>query len=142
MTVKPYKLQEGNIKQGYGDKAYPITDVEMTLIDCFDQPRYAGAWPDLLKAFSQAEANPEKLIRYARLYQHIALIKRMGYLAELFHRDSLSEFINFALSMVNEKYTLFEPGGPDKGPFNKEWRLRMNMTEEVISDIVKSPYES
>lgn len=140
VTVKPYKLKDGNIRQGYGDKVYRITDVEMTLVDCFDQPRYAGDWPDLLKAFHQAELDTEKLIKYAHVYQNIALIKRMGYLAETLRRETLKDFIEYAQTQVNQKYTLFEPGGPDKGEFNNRWKLRMNMTESTILDLVNSPY--
>ncbi len=140
VTVKPNKLREGTIKQGYGDKSYPLTDLEMTLIDCFDQPRYAGDWPDLLQAFQQSQPASEKLIRYAQTYQNIALIKRMGYLAELFHKEALGDFIAFAQARVNQKYTLFEPGGPDEGSLNHRWKLRMNMTEEDIIEMAKSPY--
>lgn len=140
VAVKPCKLREGIMHQGYGDKAFPLTDPEMTLIDCFDQPRYAGDWPDLLRAFSQAELNPEKLIRYARTYQNIALIKRMGYLAELLKKEALADLIAFAQEQVNQKYTLLEPGGPNEGPFNKRWQLRMNMTEATILDTINSPY--
>lgn len=140
VTVKPYKLQEGNMKQGYGDKAYPMTNVEMTFIDCFDQPRYAGDWPDLLQAFHQASLDPQKLIRYAQAYQNIALIKRMGYLVELFQKKDLQDFISFAQKQVNQKYMLFEPGGPNEGKFNNRWKLRMNMSESTILDIANSPY--
>jgi predicted transcriptional regulator of viral defense system len=45
VTVKPYKLREGIVHQGYGDKAFPLTDPEVTLIDCFNQPSYASDWP-------------------------------------------------------------------------------------------------
>lgn len=140
VTVKPYKLQEGNIRQGYGDRAYPLTDVEMTLVDCFDQPRYAGDWPDLLKAFHMASLDSPKLIRYAQNYHNIALIKRMGFLAELLQKEGLEEFITFAQKQVNQKYTLFEPGGPNEGKLNHRWKLRMNMTESAILDLVNSPY--
>lgn len=140
VTVKPYKLIDGNIRQGYGDNTYPLTDIEMTLIDCFDQPRYAGDWPDLLQAFNQAKLDPQKLIRYTHTYQNIALIKRMGYLAELLQKDILQDFITFSKKQVNQKYTLFEPGGPDEGKLNSRWKLRMNMTEASILDVVNNPY--
>ena len=128
------------MKQGYGDKAYPMTNVEMTFIDCFDQPYYAGDWPDLLQAFHQASLDPQKLIRYAQTYQNIALIKRMGYLVELFQKKDLQDFISFAQKQVNQKYMLFEPGGPNEGNFNNRWKLRMNMSESSILDIANSPY--
>ena len=140
VTVKPYKLQAGNIRQGYGDRAYPITDVEMTLVDCFDQPRYAGDWPDLLKAFNQAKLDAEKLIKYTQTYENIALIKRMGFLAELLQKEGLQDFNTFAQKQVNQKYTLFEPGGPNEGKLNNRWKLRMNMTDSAILDLVNSPY--
>jgi predicted transcriptional regulator of viral defense system len=39
VTVRPYKLS-GIVTNGYGDKSFGITNPEVTILDCFDQPRY------------------------------------------------------------------------------------------------------
>jgi predicted transcriptional regulator of viral defense system len=82
----------------------------------------------------------DKLMAYAQAYDNIAVIKRMGYLATLFEKKELNAFIAFALSSVQQKYSLFEPGGPDEDMFLNEWKLRMNVSEQDILDIIQSPY--
>ncbi len=139
VTVQPYKLA-GIVKNGYGDRSFSITNLEVTILDCFDQPRYAGDWPDLLKAFSQASFDVQNLIAMAKLYNNSSLIKRMGYLAELFNKKELDPFIDFAKQNLGKKYALFEPGGEDSGIFNSAWMLRMNLTEAAIREIIENTY--
>jgi len=139
VSVKENKI-DGITYSGYGNRRYPLTNVEMTLVDCFDQPRYAGPLPDLLKAFYQATIDTDKLIKYLSLYNNIAIIKRMGYLAELLDRTDLSDFISFAQENINKKYNLFDPGGENNGEFNNRWRLRMNVDKNSIEEIIQSTY--
>lgn len=139
ITVQPHKLI-GTIQQGYGDKSYRLSDIACTLLDCFDQPQYAGDWADLLRAFYLAKPESQTLIQYASVYNRLAMIKRMGYLAELFEKKELNLFIDFAKRIPTARYSLFEAGGADEGSFNKNWKLRMNINEEDILDIIHSPY--
>ena len=139
VTVRPYKLS-GIVTNGYGDRSFGITNLEVTILDCFDQPRYAGDWPDLLKAFSQANLDVQNLIETAKLYDNASLIKRMGYLAELLKKKEMDPFVEFAKQNLGKKYALFEPGGEDSGIFNSAWMLRMNMTEAAIMQIIETSY--
>ncbi len=137
--TKPEK-RIGTIQMGYGQDSYTLTDMEATLIDCFDQPRYAGDWPDLLRAFYQADLNSEKMIEYTKAYQNQSLIKRMGYLAELFNKKKLMNFVDFAKTQTGERYILLEPGSSDKGAFIKTWKIRLNISEKSIGQIIESSY--
>lgn len=139
VTVKSTK-HIGIIQEGYGDDSFPITNVEMTLVDCFDQPRYAGDFADLIKAFARAKITNKKLIEYTKAYDNIALIKRLGYLASLFHKDVLQSFINYAKTQVNKKYNLMDAGGSQEGEFINEWRLRLNITEENLLQMAQTEY--
>ncbi len=139
VTVLPRKMV-GKTWEGYGDKRYPLTGKEATLLDCFDQPRYGGDWPDVIRAFHRAVLDAEKLTQYAKAYNNLSVIKRMGYLASLFEKKELQPFVEYALMQVRQKYTLFEPGGPGEGTHNTQWKLRMNVSEEAILDIVEDPY--
>ena len=125
---------------GYNDQRYPLTNIEITLFDCFDQPRYAGDWPDLLKAFSRASLNAKKLIKYATMYNNKSVIKRMAFLIELLGKNELSPFLDFARKNIGKKYILFEPGGADVGTFNNRWKLRMNMDENAILNSIQNTY--
>lgn len=122
------------------DKQYPLSDIESTILDCYDQPRYAGDLPDLINAFYQAEMDPEKLIRYAEAYDNISVTRRLGFLSEFFQKTALDSFVHYAKTKVRDKYSLFEAGGPQSGKFNPHWKLRMNLTEEAILDMVHKPY--
>jgi len=137
--TKPEK-QVGATLTGYGQNAYFISDVEATMMDCFDQPRYAGDWQDLLQAFNKAQLDPQKLITYAKFYGNQSLIKRLGYLAELFNKSLLQEFIDFALTQTGKRYVLFEPGGEEKGSFIARWKLRLNKDEKTILNAIQTPY--
>jgi len=139
VTVNQSKMQ-GITRTGYGDNSYPLTDIECTLLDCFDQPRYAGDWPDLLKAFAHAKLNAGKLIAYAKKYNNMALCKRMGFLAELLQKNQLEEFIIFAKNNTGKKYSLFETGGAEKGEFRSDWMLRLNNSERDILEMIQNTY--
>lgn len=139
VTVKENK-HLGIITEGYGDDSFPVTDVAVTLVDCFDQPRYGGDFPDLINAFANARLTNNKLIEYTKAYQNIALTKRFGYLAELFHADSLRSFIQYAKNQVNNKYTLIDAGGTDEGEFLSEWKIRLNVGEKELTDMAQSRY--
>lgn len=143
-TVKFVSVKEekniGIIKEGYGDDSFSITDVEMTLVDCFDQPRYAGDIADLIKAFANAKLTNNKLIEYTKAYNNIAVTKRIGYLASLFHTKQLQSFINYAKTQVNKKYSLIDAGGLEQGEFISEWRLRLNISKESLLQMAQTEY--
>ena len=52
IKIAAYK-RTGIISNGYGNLCYPITDIEKTIVDCFDQPQYSGGYSGLIKAFKQ-----------------------------------------------------------------------------------------
>jgi predicted transcriptional regulator of viral defense system len=126
--------------RGYGNYRYPITNPERTIADCFDQPRYAGPFPDLLLAFNRARLDPVRLIEYTRVIGNVSAIKRIGYLAELCEKTELRPFIQFALNQVNPRYVRFDPLGTEEGEFISQWKLRMNLSTESILNILQSPY--
>jgi len=120
---------------GSGNHKFRITDVEKTLVDCFDLVQYSGGYAELIRAFSQHPSESKKLIKYAGAVNNISVLKRMGFLAEMFPKRKLDEFIAYAKSKVNSRYNLFDPFGPDKGEFINEWKLRLNINKEAIKDI-------
>ncbi len=139
VTVKDAK-NIGTEKKGYGDNSFEITDVEMTLIDCFDQPRYAGDFPNLIKAFANAKLTNRKLINYTKTYNNIALTKRLGFLSELFHQTQLNSFIRYAKKQVNKRYNLMDAGGLEEGEFINDWKLRLNVSKENLIQMAESEY--
>tara|TARA_R110000868_G_scaffold136272_1_gene349175 strand:- start:6765 stop:7586 length:822 start_codon:yes stop_codon:yes gene_type:complete len=146
VTVKESKNM-GVVQEGYGDNSFNVTDTEMTLVDCFDQPRYAGDFADLIKAFANlpagkagAKLTNNKLITYTKAYNQIAVTKRMGFLAELFHEDKLQTFISYAKTQVNKRYSLMDAGGLHHGEFINEWKLRLNVSKQELMHMAQTEY--
>ena len=130
----------GIIPLGYGNHRYQITNIEKTIVDCFDLPQYSGGYAELIRAFNQAKLSAEKMIEYCEKIHNISATKRMGYLAELLDKKGLKTFVRFAQHLVNSKYNLFDAQGIEKGEFINEWRLRLNISKEEILDICNKQY--
>jgi len=132
--------RDGIVFNGYGNYKYPITDIEKTIVDCFDLPQYSGGFAELIRAFYNAKLNSKKLIDYCNVVDNIAVIKRLGFLAEFFEKKNLTGFVKFARSKVNRSYNLFDVFGENTGETNSNWRLRMNLSKENILGIVQNRY--
>jgi len=132
--------QLGITWNGYGNHKYPITDVEKTIVDCFDQPQYSGGYAELIRAVPQANINAEKMISYCNVMGNIALTKRIGFLVEFFELKYLKAFIDFAKEQANKRYNLIDPQGNDTGEFISDWKLRLNISKNQLKDIVNNQY--
>lgn len=139
VTVLPTKFV-GLRDEGYGSRTYKITDIEKTLIDCFDYPQYSGGYAELIRAFNQSKPNSQKLIAYCTAINNRAVTKRIGFLCEILKKDELLPFFQYAKEQVNLRYDLFDPLGNDKGEFVKEWKLRLNISRDEILDICNKLY--
>jgi predicted transcriptional regulator of viral defense system len=139
ITINPGK-RTGIMYNGYGNTKYPITDIEKTIIDCFDQPQYSGGYAELIRALSQAEVNADKMINYCESVGNAAAMKRMGFLVELFEKPSMGKFIDFAKEQINGKYNLFDPQGTEKGEFIVGWKLRLNISKDELLNLSDKQY--
>jgi predicted transcriptional regulator of viral defense system len=139
VQVLPRKCTE-IITQGYGNRQYRITDIEKTIADCFDLPKYSGGYAELIKAFSQARLSGDKMTGYCMAINNIAVTKRMGFLAELLNKIGMKGFVKFARQSINPKYNIFDPFGTDTGEFVNDWRLRLNISRDEILNICNNQY--
>jgi predicted transcriptional regulator of viral defense system len=139
VNVVPSKFT-GILTLGQGNKKYRITDIDKTIVDCFDLHEYSGGYAELIRAFNQAKLSSEKMTTYCTAINNIAVTKRMGFLAEFLEKKGLKTFVKFAKQQMNRTYNLFDPTGIDKGEFINEWRLRLNISKEEILDICNKQY--
>jgi len=139
VKITPSK-RTGIIKEGYGNHSYAITDIEKTIVDCFDLPQHSGGYAELIRAFDSAKTTTEKVIEYCRAVNNVAAIKRMGFLAELLEKKGMKSFIRFAKGQLTQTYNLLDPLGADDGKYNSEWKLKLNISEEGIRNIVNKQY--
>ena len=82
------------MKEPYGSRSFRITDIEKTIVDCFDLPEHSGGLAELIRAFSSAKHNGEKMIDYIEAIANIGAIKRIGFLVEYKPRWNLKESDN------------------------------------------------
>jgi len=137
IQVKKTKLT-GYKTEGYGNHRFKITDVEKTIVDCFDLPQHSGGYAEIIKAFAHANMSARKMVAYCKAINNVAVVKRLAYLTELLQKPGMEYFVKYALSVRNEKYNLFEHNGEKKGMTNKKWRLVMNMDDDEIFNMANS----
>lgn len=118
--------------EGIGNHSYKITDLEKTILDCFDLPQYSGGYPEIIKAFYHAKLSSRKLITYSKKIGNISVSKRLAYLAELLEKKELNGFTKYVQSIIKAKYNLFEHNGEPTGKTNTKWRIILNLSEEEI----------
>ena len=139
VKITPAK-RTGIAKEGYGNHSYAITDVEKTIVDCFDLPQHSGGYAELIRAFNEAKLSAEKMMEYCKAVNNLAAIKRIGYLAELLDKKGMKSFIRFAKDQLTQTYNPLDPSGVGTGKHNAEWKLKLNISEEEIMDIVNKQY--
>ncbi len=94
----------------------------------------------LIRAFAGANLSASKLIDYHNAVDNVAAMKRMGFLAGFFGKSDLASFTTYVKSRVNQRYSLLDTGGPDRGEFVKEWRIRLNVSREALYHIANEVY--
>ena len=106
---------------------FRVTDPEKTILDCFDLPQYTTDYSNLVSIFGGMTLDEDKLLNYGIRMGNLSVLKRLGFLSDRLNLTGLNTFRKRVTSMLNEKYTLLNPSGPDSGPFCTKWRIRNNM---------------
>lgn len=135
VTIKRTKIA-GITKMGYGNEMFKITDVEKTLLDCFDQPQHSGGYEELIRALYKSKISYSKLISYGLQMDNLSVLKRIAFLSELFEMAYLSKFRTEVLKLVNKRYILLDPLGANLGLFNSKWKIRVNIPQENLLTII------
>ena len=110
-----------------------ISDPERTIIDGLRMPEYCGGLTELAKGLwiKKETLDVGKLVTYALRMEIGSVIRRLGYLMELFEigtprtREPLREHLT-------ETVVRLEPLLPPKGKFIHRWRLQLNVTPEEL----------
>ena len=110
-----------------------VSDLERTLIDGLKQPNYCGGITEVAKGLSikRAHLKPEKLVDYAMKLDVGVVIRRLGFLMELFQIGS-RELLASLQSKLTTTYQLLDPNLPTEGKYLSKWKLRLNVTEEEL----------
>ena len=113
-----------------------ISDLERTVIDGLRQPEYCGGITEVAKGLwmRHEDMQPAKLVGYALRLGVGAVIRRLGYLLELYAiapKDQLMRLKN----TLTATYGPIDPMLPKEGPHLRRWRLQLNVTPQELETI-------
>ncbi|MEZ5071016.1 MAG: type IV toxin-antitoxin system AbiEi family antitoxin [Bacteroidales bacterium] len=128
IRIRPHK-HFGHLDRRGPEGSFSITDPEKTLLDCFDQPRYTQGFQSLAEVFFEHKFDQKRLSGYGVRLNNLSVLKRMGYLIDKYQLPGYPRFRKTALQQVNERYSLLDPAGPNRGPFDSRWRIRDNTND-------------
>ena len=108
------------------------SDLEKTLIDCLYKPDYAQGITEVAKALYKARRDLkwDKLLKYVKKFDKQAVIKRLGFLLELFGIDA--PILNELNEMRSSSYLVLDSTYPKSGKTQSRWRIQINFDLETI----------
>lgn len=108
------------------------SDIEKTIIDCLFKPDYAGGIVEVARAIynTQEKLNYSKLLEYAVKFNSQAVIKRLGYILELFEIET--DIIQELQKIKTPSYIVLDTELPKTGKRNSRWSIQQNLDIETI----------
>ena len=113
-----------------------ISDLERTVIDGLRQPEYCGGVAEVAKGLwiRRSDMNAARLVDYALRLGIGAVIRRLGYLLELY-RVAPKGDLDRLRSALTATYVVLDPLVPREGRHLSSWRLRVNISSEELDAI-------
>lgn len=120
------------------DMAVQVSDKEKTLLDCLDHPEYCGGITEVIKGIwnSREEIDSMKILEYAKKMGNSAVIKRLGYLLEILEMDKKIP-VRTLQKMIRKGFSPLDPLLPQKGQYNSQWNLIVNIPKEELLSFKK-----
>ena len=116
-----------------------VSDLEKTVIDGLRQPEYCGGLSDVAKGLwmRHQDMNPARLIEYAKKTGIGAVIRRLGFLMELY-KIGTAQNLEALHNTLTEAYMRLDPRLPAEGKFLRRWRLQLNVSPEELLTVVRT----
>ena len=116
-----------------------VSDLERTVIDGFRQPEHCGGVSEVAKGiWMHREAiHVNKLIEYALKIDVGAVIRRLGYIMELYEIGSQANR-KILLQHLSDTYVRLDPTLPAEGKFIRKWRLQLNLSADELLSVVRT----
>ena len=109
-----------------GDSRVWVTDLERTLLDGLNMPRYCGDFGEALHAFEMGaeRVDMERITGYAARLG-AATTRRLGWVLE--HLDVEDSVVDNLSSVSSSGFHKLDPSGPDRGTYNRRWMILENL---------------
>jgi len=116
-----------------------VSDLERTVLDGLKQSEHCGGFTEVAKGFwmRREDIDSGRLVDYALRLNVGAVIRRLGFLLELFDVDAPGE-IERLQGRLTSSYAVLDPLLPAEGKYLARWRLRLNVEREEILSVVRA----
>ena len=116
-----------------------VSDLERTILDGLKQPDYCGGMIEVAKGFwiKREALDVPKLVDYALKLNIGAVIRRLGFLMELYQLPATAE-IERLRDKLTATYHRFDPGLTAEGKFFSRWKLQLNISEAELLNAVRT----
>jgi len=113
-----------------------VSDIERTVIDGLHLPAYCGGITEVAKGLwmRRQDVNPGRLIDYALRLDIGSVVRRLGYLLDLYQIAAPEELDRLRRSL-SATYAPLDPMLPVEGPYVSSWRLRLNMAPDELEAV-------
>ncbi len=106
-----------------------IAEKEKAIIDSLLFPKYSGGMKEVMKVMEKAlhEMEVNKFVEYLFRIGNKAVLRRAGYLFELYEERKYKKQINKLIKHIGRGYEKFDPNQKRKNNLNKRWLLDINL---------------
>jgi predicted transcriptional regulator of viral defense system len=113
-----------------------ISDLERTVIDGLRQPEYCGGITEVAMGLwmRHEDMQATKLVDYALRMATGAVVRRLGYLLELYAIAPERELARLR-DALTETYAPLDPMLPEEGTHLRRWRLQLNITPQELESV-------
>jgi predicted transcriptional regulator of viral defense system len=113
-----------------------ISSAIPSVIDGLRRPEFCGGIAEVAKGLwmRHEDINVEKLVRSATQLKVGAVMRRLGYLLELYD-IAPTDKLNQLRSGLTRTYDLLDPVLPRGGKYTKRWLLQLNVPAEELHSI-------
>jgi predicted transcriptional regulator of viral defense system len=108
------------------------SDLEKTIIDCLFKPNYAGGIVEVARAIyiSKDKIKYDTLLEYAKKFDSQAVIKRLGFILEIFEINT--SIIQVLQQLKTASYVVLDTELPKTGNRISRWSIQQNLETETI----------
>ncbi|HET8671429.1 MAG TPA: type IV toxin-antitoxin system AbiEi family antitoxin [Candidatus Saccharimonadales bacterium] len=116
-----------------------VSDIDRTIIDGLKQPEYCGGMTEVAKGLwiQREKVSPARLVEYALRLNIGAVIRRLGYLLDLYELGTVRT-VKALTDQLTNTYVPLDPVLPSQGKHLHRWRLRLNVEPEELLSVVRT----
>ena len=112
-----------------------VSDLERTILDVLDRPDLSGGISEIARGLwlVRKEIDGSRLLQYAKRFDSLAAVKRLGFLMEnldLASQDAVNKIHQFIHSSTS--YAFLDPASKKEGKYLNRWCLRINVDMVAI----------